>query len=142
MIQFPREILKRMKTEALEAYPEECCGLLVGTREADGQTTVTKAVPSRNMRTDNPHKRFEVDPRIHFEVLKSTRDTEEKIIGHYHSHPDHPPLPSETDLKMALDPELVWIILGVAKSTVSAVNAFALRPDGSGFDPEPLRELP
>jgi len=130
--------MDQMKTEAREAYPYECCGLLVGETTPEGATCVSKAVPSPNLRTDNPQKRFEVDPRIHFEILKSVRGTDERIVGHYHSHPDHPAQPSETDLKMALDPKLTWIIIGITKTEIAEINAFTLRPDGSAFDPEIL----
>ncbi len=140
MITFPPQLYDLLESEAEEAYPLECCGLLVGIRGKEGGITVTRVVPSPNMRTEDATKRFEVDPRLQFELMRHLREKPEAIIGHYHSHPDHPPLPSETDLKMALDPEMTWVIIGVEKGKTNTVKAFSLESDGHAFHSIELRQ--
>ncbi|MCW9035171.1 MAG: M67 family metallopeptidase [Alphaproteobacteria bacterium] len=142
MITFHQSLYDQMEMEAEEAYPQECCGLLVGLRESEDKVKVTRVIPSPNMSTDDLTKRFEVDPRLQFELMRHLRDKPEVIVGHYHSHPDHPPLPSETDLKMALDPDMVWVIIGVEQGQAGITKAFSLESDGSAFHSKELRVLP
>ena len=107
----------RIETIAEQTYPEECCGLLVGVERADGAIVVTRIVESRNLRADRVRDRFEIDPQIRIDVERELRSQRERIVGHYHSHPDHPAFPSATDLEMAFEPSLVWLIIGVRTLT-------------------------
>lgn len=129
--------------EAVSAYPDECCGLLVG-RRGDSETTVTRVVPSPNLALDDSGKarrrdRFEVDPEIRFKVMRECEGTNEDIVGHYHSHPDHPPKPSPYDLEMALEPELIWLIVAVEKGAAGEVTAYRFDERARTFREVPLR---
>jgi proteasome lid subunit RPN8/RPN11 len=112
--------LDHVKAEADAAYPSECCGLLVGNTNT---TTVSRVVPSRNLLAGQGNDRFEIDPQIRINLERTLRGTSESIIGHYHSHPDHPAEPSKTDLEMAFEPELVWLIVSVSTGEATDVKA-------------------
>jgi proteasome lid subunit RPN8/RPN11 len=123
--------LKQVTESAEAAYPEECCGLLVG--RGAGDVEVTQVVPTPNIALNDsgaPRRRdrFEVDPETRFKVMRDTEGTGLRIVGHYHSHPDHPPVPSAHDLESALEPELVWVIVGVEKGRAGPVTAHLLDP--------------
>jgi integrative and conjugative element protein (TIGR02256 family) len=118
---------------AERAYPAECCGLLVGRDDADGIIVVTRIVESRNVRTDRARDRFEIDPQVRISVERELRGGTDRVVGHYHSHPDHPAQPSATDLEMAFEPDLVWVIVGIAKGHLDAFNAFRLDRDNGTF---------
>lgn len=94
------------------AYPGECCGLLVGS--GNRHLRVTRLVPAANLLRDEAHDRFELDPRIRFETERAVRGTTDRIVGHWHSHPDGAAIPSPTDLEQAWEPDLIWLIVGVA----------------------------
>lgn len=47
------------------------------------------------------------------------------LLGFYHSHPDHPPIPSETDLKFAW-PFFSYPILAVKKGQFDTVKSYEL----------------
>jgi proteasome lid subunit RPN8/RPN11 len=124
--------------EAAMAYPAECCGLLVGTGSSSGDDwTVTRVVPAANVAPPEPghsiRDRFEVDPQTRFDLERELRGAEEAVIGHYHSHPDHPAEPSATDLAKAFEPSLIWIIAGIEAGETTQLNAFRLT--GDAFEP-------
>ncbi|MCK4938754.1 MAG: M67 family metallopeptidase [Rhodospirillaceae bacterium] len=115
MITIPENFLDIIRTEAEAAFPNECCGLLVGTENASDKV-VTRVVPSPNTKVDSEgtgHKNFEIDPKIHFDLLRELKDGSENIVGHYHSHPGKPALPSAHDIDNALEPEHIWLIMDV-----------------------------
>jgi proteasome lid subunit RPN8/RPN11 len=112
MIRLPPELLAEMRRLAEAAYPEECCGLLIGRREAEA-VVVTRQAPSPNVTAGNRRRTFEVSPQVRFDLMRELRDGPETIVGHYHSHPDGAAEPSATDLAMAWEPDLAWVILAV-----------------------------
>jgi proteasome lid subunit RPN8/RPN11 len=126
--------LKTITDAAEHAYPAECCGLLAGFRDGSGLIRVSRVVASRNVATTSHRDSFEVDPQVRFDLMRACDDAAgEMLVGHYHSHPDHPARPSARDLAMAYEPDLAWIIVGVAGGRVEATNAFLLAPDGKTF---------
>jgi proteasome lid subunit RPN8/RPN11 len=123
---------------AERAYPEECCGLLIGRDDPTGRIIVARIVESRNVRTDRARDRFEIDPQVRITVERELRGSAERVVGHYHSHPDHPAHPSSTDLEMAFEPSLVWLIVGVADGRAGDINAFRLDEALGEFAPLPI----
>ena len=87
---------------AAEAYPEECCGALLGaTVDGDVRVTRRRAGPERVGRSsatpllDRP--RWTTAARA-----ARRRESGLGLVGFYHSHPDHPAVPSEYDREHAL----------------------------------------
>lgn len=120
---------QRISAAALAAYPGECCGLLVGRTTADG-IIVTRIVPAANLRPEPD--RFELDPAVHLRLQRALRGTAERVVGHYHSHPNGRAEPSATDLAAAHDPDLVWLIAGCDGAKVELA---AFRLAGGAFAP-------
>jgi len=133
MIHLSPSQLKEIRDHAERDYPFECCGLLVGTVDDDNAVTVTRVAPSKNMHIaadgDAGQDRFEIYPQLRFDLMRALRDTDEDIVGHYHSHPDHPAEPSVYDLDMAFEPELVWLIVAVANNQSTEPRAWRLNRD-------------
>lgn len=134
MIRLPPSLLAQIAAAAEAAYPAECCGLLAG----DGQTA-TRAVPGLNVAGEGVNDRFEVDPGLRFALMRELQGSGERIIGHYHSHPDQPAIPSAHDRKMAFEPELLWVIVSVMNGKTAAVAAFLPDGEGGGFKEVELR---
>ena len=116
--------IAHIKGAGERAYPEECCGLLVGHAPRADEVAVTRIVDSPNVHPERTRDRFEIDPKIRFDVERDLRGSAERIIGHFHSHPDHPAEPSETDRAMAFEPELIWVIVAVADGRAGETRAF------------------
>jgi proteasome lid subunit RPN8/RPN11 len=113
-----------------EAYPHECCGVLLGRFDDNGAESVTKSV-SRvvrcgNTRADSPHNRYQIDPRELIRIQREGRERAEDIVGFYHSHPDHPAQWSPTDLAEAHWFGCSYVITSVEKGTATITNSFEL----------------
>jgi len=126
MIRIPRDLLADIHTQAEHAYPRECCGLLVGCLSPDGATQITRLMPSPNTASGNTKDTFEIDPQVRFDLMRDLADSPNDIVGHYHSHPDHPTTPSKTDLDMAFEPAFIWLITAVTSTHAERTQAWRL----------------
>lgn len=108
-----------------ETYPNECCGILVGTSEGDVRS-VRSTVRCNNISKDSPKKRYDIDPR---ELARAQREAHASgldIVGFYHSHPDHPPQWSQTDFEEAHWIGCSYVITAVENGKATQTNSFAL----------------
>ncbi len=101
-----------MAQAAIDAYPEEACGILIG-RDSGGVRTVERVVVTGNLADRNRGRRYEIDPQRVFESQRQAREEGLVVIGFFHSHPDGTTTPS------ARDAEAAWVdrsypIVGVA----------------------------
>ena len=133
MILLPAALLRRIEAAAHAAYPEECCGLLIGFRALDGRVHVTQVAESANVAPPPRRDRFEVDPALRFSLMRRLRGAGEEIVGHYHSHPDGPARPSTHDAASAYEPELVWLIVAVAGDRSTATTGWLYDPAIAAF---------
>jgi len=125
----------RIRAHAERCYPHEACGLISGNHADDGTVTVTGVHESENVTARDPKTSFEVDPKVRFDLMRAleARDDGSEIIGHYHSHPNHPAEPSATDLAMTYEVNFIWLICSVTKDGATALNAFKPREDRRAF---------
>ncbi len=124
------QLVARIQSAAEDAYPRECCGLLVGRTDGD-DFTVTALEPSTNVGPSGAPDRFEIDPGLRIRLQRSLRGGAVAIIGHYHSHPDHIAEPSATDRAMAWEPEMVWLITAVKAGKAGESRAFVISEAGA-----------
>ncbi len=99
MIYVNQNIIKRLLEEAKSAYPFECCGILVGSNNSKKE--VIEIYPVENKNKERAQDRYEIDSKRFDAVEREVTRKRLKIIGIYHSHPDHPPLPSAFDKECA-----------------------------------------
>ena len=122
------EVRRAIEARAVAGYPDEVCGVLVGR---DG--VVTGAVAVENRAAD-PRRGFEIAP----EDLLRVQDEAGEIVGYFHSHPDHPAVPSETDRRRAaegLSDGVVHVIVAVTREGVTAVRTWVFREARAEFEP-------
>ena len=108
------------------AYPEECCGLLIGRRDREGEVAISDVRESANVAPKDRGVRFELDPAVRLATVRALAGGPEIIVGHYHSHPDRPAQPSATDVALAYEPDLVWLIVAVFAGHVTEAAAFRI----------------
>ncbi|GBC93631.1 CysO-cysteine peptidase [bacterium HR15] len=128
-----------IRAHARAEYPYECCGALLGT-ETGGHRTVEYVLRLANERMDERERRFFISPQ---QVLMAERRAHREgllLLGFYHSHPDHPAIPSEYDRRHAL-PWYSYVIVSVPKGEPSELRSWRLRDDRSAFDEEPVERL-
>ena len=100
LIKMTHSVLKGIYAHAKEAYPQECCGILIGHNAEEGKT-VTQFQRAKNMTTDSPHNRYLIEPEETYGATKEAQNQGLEIVGFYHSHPDLEPKPSEVDKEQA-----------------------------------------
>ncbi len=139
MIVLPRAVAGHIAEAAEAAYPDECCGLLVGRAEASGDRLVTRVEASPNLAEGDTRESFLVDPKIQFDLMRELGDGPECIVGHYHSHPDHRAAPSERDRQSVFYPEHVWVIVAVDRGRAGDMTAHLFDAGRGRFREIPLR---
>lgn len=126
-----------MEDEARARYPEECCGGLLGQEDPDGGRSVIYAIPGKNTHEELRERRYILGPD---EVLRMLNEAESRglqLLGFFHSHPDHPAQPSETDRELAW-PWYSYIIVSVRKGEPERIRSWRLDPDRAGFTEEEI----
>ena len=114
-----------IRWEAKRSYPHECCGILLGN-VVEGHRQVTLTLTCENMRVDSPADRYSINPERVIAALKLARSRGENIIGFYHSHPDHSPNYSSTDLAEAHWFDCSYVITSVEQGTPTSMASFVL----------------
>jgi len=138
-LSIPAGLLDRIRSHGRDAYPLECCGLLLGRADANGKLVIDLR-PMQNSREDTPERRYLIAPEDMLEAEKEAREQGVDIVGVYHSHPDHPARPSEFDREHAV-PWYSYIIVSVEKGRPQDLTSWVLREDRSAFDSEELHAV-
>jgi proteasome lid subunit RPN8/RPN11 len=122
-------------------YPHECCGLLLGSFGADGTKLLAETYPISNAREEQAKRnRFLIRPE---ELMRGERYAETKdldVVGFYHSHPDHPAVPSAYDLEHAW-PVYSYIVVAVKAGKAQDLRSWEMKPDRSRFAEEEISVL-
>jgi proteasome lid subunit RPN8/RPN11 len=90
------------------------------------ERVVTSVARCGNTRQDSPQNRYNIDPKELVRIQREARERNEDIVGFYHSHPDHPPRWSTTDLAEAHWFGCSYVITGVEKGKAAVTNSFEL----------------
>ena len=103
------------------------------------ESQVLEAISADNRSDEHRERRYTIEAET---LLRITRDAEADgldVIGFYHSHPDHPARPSQTDLDEATFPSYVYLIQSVRNREPAELTAWTLAPDRSKFQEQPIR---
>ncbi len=120
-------------------YPHETCGLLIGRRRGE-RTEVERVEQARNRNTERARDRYDLDPDDQLAADLRAREDGLEIVGIWHSHPDHPARPSETDRSKAWE-GWSYVIVAVTADGVADLRSWRLSAssDPSRFVEEPIR---
>jgi proteasome lid subunit RPN8/RPN11 len=138
MIRIEESAWQVMLEHAREAYPRECCGILLGVEKDGGERVVTSAFPSRNAYEGDQSDRFQIDPRDQVRASLKCRSENIDILGFFHSHPDCDAYFSATDLKNSW-PWYSNIVISIRKGEIANAAAFRANEDQSHSESEELR---
>ena len=129
-----------MHSHASSTYPEECCGLLLGTFEEE--STKKRVLESKRMGNvfvkEERYHRYTIDPK---EFMKTESEAESQgldVVGIYHSHPNAPAKPSQFDMNFAW-PTLSYIVIEVRDSKPVETKSWLLKDDRSEFVLEEMK---
>ena len=124
----PKTVLASMISHALEADPEECCGVLIGDDD--------KAEQARRIRNahSEPIRRYEMPP---MDLMRAESEAEakgRKIVAIYHSHTHTQAYPSQTDVNNAVQSwwtEPYYVLISLVEKTRPIVRAYRISDDAS-----------
>ena len=135
-MELPANLLEAIRSHGREAYPEDCCGALVGRRQ-DGAVSVIRVERLPNAREGDRRRRYVIAPEDYVRVEESADREGLSLVGFYHSHPDHPAVPSEYDREHAL-PFFHYLVLAVAGGQPGEAAAWILEENRNVFVREEL----
>jgi len=119
MITIPKHIYDDLIQHAKEGFPLEVCGILGG----NGNTV---SANYRMTNTDASNEHFMMDPKEQFSVVKDLRAKGLSMLAIYHSHPETPARPSEEDIKLALTPDVSYIIISLVDPDKADMKSFKI----------------
>jgi proteasome lid subunit RPN8/RPN11 len=134
MLVLPPEVRRDLESWIGAGYPEETCGLLVGKARL-GRTETARATRAGNLNQERARDRYDLDPADFMAADLAARAAGLEIVGVWHSHPDHPAEPSETDRAAAWE-GWSYLIVEVTARGVAAARSWRLQ--GQGFVEEPI----
>lgn len=123
-------------SHARSGYPHEVCGVLLGNGPR-----VTAVVPVVNRETESPRVRYQIAPEDLIRIQREGRERGHDILGYYHSHPDHPARPSETDRRLAaegLSDGVIHVVVGVEDGRRATPSAWVFHDATQAFAEEPF----
>lgn len=132
----PPAVRAELEAAAAAGYPDETCGLLLGQNDERGCWVAAQRA-ARNLNRVRARDRFELDPLDYLAAEAEAAKGSIEVVGIWHSHPDHPARPSETDRAMAW-PGWSYVILAVAAGRVADLRSWRLA--GEVFLEEEVRD--
>jgi proteasome lid subunit RPN8/RPN11 len=138
-VKLTAEHLDQIRRHGAQTYPEECGGLLLGSLQ-DGLRVVQEVYPMENVRPDSRGNRVQLDPLAYARAEREAGRRGLGVWGYYHSHPDHPAVPSGYDLDHAPFTEWSYLIVAVRQGRAEEIRAWTVRDDRTQFDEEEILE--
>lgn len=134
-LRLPCALQARLQDWARAGYPSETCGILIG-RCGDEDVRVEEVLAARNLNVERARDRYELDPAALLAADEAARDRGLEIVGVWHSHPDHPAVPSATDREQAWR-GWSYAIVSVSRGGVEELRSWRLT--GTDFVEEMIR---
>jgi proteasome lid subunit RPN8/RPN11 len=134
------ELAAEIARHAIEAYPEECCGLLIAPdrpEPPDAPREIETVERATNDFDGERRRGFVIAPEELRLAERRWAASGRRIVGFYHSHPDHAARPSSVDQARAW-PWYTYLVVAATATTVSDLAAFELDPDARVFREVPL----
>jgi proteasome lid subunit RPN8/RPN11 len=128
MITVSNKAVEIMHRDALDAFPDECCGFMFGQEKGEGNRQVTVAYPIHNSAVENRKRRFEIAPKDYLRGEQYALENDVQFLGIYHSHPNHPAIPSEHD-RVAAQPWFSYVIISVSENEVKHARSWVLNDE-------------
>lgn len=137
MLRINEKLAAEIRAHGARTYPQECCGALLG-RDNGEDREVLELIATDNARADSAHNRYLVRAEDVLRAELAARNSGLDVLGWYHSHPDHPALPSEFDRAHAW-PWYSYVIVTVERGQPGTLLSWRLSEDRARFRAEDLK---
>jgi proteasome lid subunit RPN8/RPN11 len=119
MLRIPRKLADAVIDHAYEGFPLEVCGIMGGTDD-------TVSALFRMTNTDKSNEHFMMDPKEQFAVIKELRTNGLEMLAIFHSHPESPARPSAEDIRLALTPNVSYVIVSLQEANNPVLKSFRI----------------
>jgi proteasome lid subunit RPN8/RPN11 len=144
--------LNEISRHSQEAFPEECCGIIVSNGEQDHVLRLKNMQNARHAQDPDAFPRNATIAYSMDELELESRIVETQKIGFrlkafYHSHPKHEAYFSAEDRAGATPfgeptyPEAAQIVVSVFDTVIKDIKAFAWSDDRNDFVDLPIRKI-
>jgi proteasome lid subunit RPN8/RPN11 len=120
------------------AYPNECCGFLLGRDDGTVRHTLALREAGNESDANEQYHRFSISPEDFMAADRDARQRKMDVVGFYHSHPNAPARPSPVDQEHAW-PVYSYVIVSVHEREARERTSWVLRDDRSGYDEQTIR---
>ena len=145
MIRLGDDSRAEIERHAEREYPRECCGLLVGRIVDEGRTRIIHATyPVANIFSEEAerHHRMAIEPLEYARAERRYAAEGLGVVGSYHSHPEHPAVPSQFDLEhLAPWPTMSYVVVSVKEGKAVDLRSWELEADRSRFNEEEIARV-
>ncbi len=119
VLRIEEKILNAILAHGRREEPNEACGYLAAK---DG--VVCRIFELTNIDAAPDH--YSMDPAEQFAVIRQIREEGMQVAAVYHTHPETPARPSVEDIRLAHDPDMIYVI-GSLMAGVEPVRAYTIR---------------
>ena len=153
MTPLEEEQLYEIHCHAVEEYPNECCGIVVGDPDHNDDNVVHRCENIQNKLHEKDPENFTRDARTAYNIsalvlqkLLSEASSKGKVFKVlYHSHPEHDAYFSEEDTRMALFdgespiyPGTQYLVVSVYDKKIRDQALFGWDPETKTFERNPI----
>lgn len=127
---------EQVMNEHLKAsFPYEGCGFFFGK---DGKTReITEAYVVDNSKDGDQRRRFEISALDYMKAERYALANGLDLLGVFHSHPNHPAIPSIHDLRQAM-PYFSYIIKSIYDGELRDTTSWRLNEKTGEFEEEKI----
>ena len=118
-LEIPVSVFEQMVAQARAAVPIESCGIFAGQKNR-----IERLYEMTNI--DNSPTHFTMDPAEQFAVVKKMRAAGLKMLAIYHSHPLTPARLSAEDKRLALTPDVAYLVLSLKDAEKPSAKVFVV----------------
>jgi proteasome lid subunit RPN8/RPN11 len=121
------EQYRAIVAHCLDGLPDEACGMLTGPMVGGEPTGEVGGVhPCRN--ADASARTYTVEPRDLLRAMRAADAAGHEIVGVWHSHTHTDAYPSPTDVRQAVDPAWIYVLVSLRHGE-PALRAYRIRDE-------------
>lgn len=117
-LQIEEQVVRALLAHGRREEPNEACGYLASK---DG--VICRHFELTNIDAAPDH--YSMDPAEQFTAIRQMREEGLQMAAAYHSHPETPARPSVEDIRLANDPEMIYVIVSLMAG-VEPIKAYRI----------------
>jgi len=106
MLLLPQACYEEVLDHCRRDYPKEACGMLAGR---EGRVEQVYSMTNVDLSPIS----YQMDPKEQLRVMKQMRQAGQQMLAIYHSHTASPAYPSPVDVRLAVYPEVAYILVSL-----------------------------